>query len=126
MPATGYIQVRAYSSYAQIPLKDVAVAVTATDGTAISMGLTDRSGKTRSVAVPVPDRNESQSPGSEQPPFTTVTIHAKLGGYEQIRVENVQLFADTVTLQELEMIPLAEFPGSWEQSEIFNTPPQNL
>lgn len=126
MPATGYIQIRAYSSYAQIPLKDVAVAITADDGTAISMGLTDRSGKTRSVAVPVPDRSESQSPGSEQSPFTTVTIHAKRQGYEQIRVDNVQLFADTVTLQELEMIPLAEFPSSWEQSEIFNTPPQNL
>ncbi len=126
MPATGYIQVRAYSSYAQIPLKDVAVAVTAADGTAISMGLTDRSGKTQSVGVPVPDRSESQSPGSEQSPFTTVTIHAKLQGYEQIRVDNVQLFADTVTLQELEMIPLAEFPSSWEQSEIFNTPAQNL
>lgn len=126
MQATGYIQVRAYSSYAQIPLKDVAVAVTASDGTAISMGLTDRSGKTHSVAVPVPDRSESQSPGSDQTPFTTVTIHAKLQGYEQIRVDNVQIFADTLTLQELEMIPLAEFPSSWEQSEIFNTPPQNL
>ena len=126
MPATGYIQIRAYSSYAQIPLKDVAVAVTASDGTAISMGLTDRSGKTDPIPIPVPDRSESQSPGSQQAPFTTVTVHAKLQGYEQIRVDNVQLFADTVTLQELEMIPLAEFPGSWEQSEIFDTPPQNL
>ncbi len=126
MPATGYIQVRAYSSYAQIPLKDVAVAITTSDGTAIFMGLTDRNGKTGSIAVPVPDRSESQSPGSEQPPFTTVTVHAKLQGYEQIRADNVQLFAGTVTLQKLEMIPLAEFPGSWEQSELFNTPPQNL
>lgn len=126
MPATGYIQVRAYSSYAQLPLKDVSVAITAADGTAIAMALTDRNGKITPVAVPVPPLAESQTPGSADAPFTQVTIHARLRGYEQIRAEGVQVFADTVTLQNLEMIPLAEFPTSWDQSEDFDTPPQNL
>lgn len=42
MPATGFIQLRAYTSTAQFPLKDVAITVTASDGTAIAMRLTDR------------------------------------------------------------------------------------
>ena len=38
MSATGYIQVHAYESYARLPLKDVAITVTAEDGTAVAMG----------------------------------------------------------------------------------------
>ena len=37
MPATGYIQVNAYASYARLPLRDVAITITANDGTAIAM-----------------------------------------------------------------------------------------
>ena len=43
MSSNGYITARAYMSYAQIPLEDVAVVVTAQDGTAIAMRLTNRS-----------------------------------------------------------------------------------
>lgn len=126
MASTGYIQVHAYSSYAQLPLQDVAISVTAPDGTALAMRLTDRSGRITPIEVPVPDLTESQSPGSEEAPFTPVTIHARLKGYEQIRVDGVQVFSGTVTVQNLELIPLSELPGAWDQSETFETPPQNL
>lgn len=126
MPATGYIQVHAYSSYAQLPLENVAIAVTSTDGTAIAMRLTDRSGQIAPIEIPVPDLAESQSPEPGEKPFTSVNLYAHLKGYEQIESENLQVFADTTTLQNLEMIPLAELPQSWSQNIIFNTPPQNL
>ena len=126
MPATGYIQVHAYSSYAQLPLENVAIAVTSTDGTAIALRLTDRSGQIAPIAVPVPDLAQSQSPDPGEKPFTSVILYAHLKGYEQIESENLQVFADTTTLQNLEMIPLAELPQNWSQNVIFNTPPQNL
>ena len=126
MPATGYIQVRAYTSYAQFPLKDVAITVTATDGTAIAMRLTDRNGRIIPIEVPVPDRSASLTPQSEEVPFTAVNLYARLKGYEQIEIENLQVFADTTTDQNLEMIPLSELPGAWNQTEIFDTPRQNL
>ena len=126
MPATGYIQVHAYSSYAQLPLENVTVAVTATDGTAIALRLTDRSGQIAPIAIPVPDLAESQSPEPDEKPFTSVNLYAHLKGYEMIESENLQVFADTTTLQNLEMIPLAELPQSWSQNVIINTPPQNL
>lgn len=100
--------------------------MTAEDGTAIAMRLTDRSGKITPIPVPVPDLSESQSPGSLEAPFAVVTLHARLQGYEQIRIDRLQVFADTVTDQNLEMIPLSELPGAWDQSESFDTPPQNL
>ena len=126
MPATGYIQVHAYYSYAQLPLENVAIAVTSTDGTAIALRLTDRSGQIAPIAVPVPDLAQSQSPDPGEKPFTSVNLYAHLKGYEQIESENLQVFADTTTLQNLEMIPLAELPQNWSQNVIFNTPPQNL
>lgn len=126
LSATGYIQVRAYTSRAQYPLQDVAITVTAADGTAIAMGLTDRSGRIRPIAVPVPDRSESQSPDPPQRPYTNVNLYARKKGYEQVESENLQVFADVTTLQNLELIPLAELPGNWDQTLIFDTPPQNL
>ena len=126
MPSTGYIRVRAYQSRAELPLKDVAVAITATDGTAISLQLTDRSGLTPPVAIPVPDLQAGQTPDTGEIPFTAVNIYARLKGYEQIENENVQIFPGIVTTQNLELIPLSEMPGAYDQREIFNTPAQNL
>lgn len=126
MPSTGYIQVRAYTSVAQLPLNDVAITVTATDGTAIAMRLTDRSGQIPPIEIPVPDKAESLQPDPAQRPFATVNLYARRRGYEQVESENLQVFADTTTQQNLEMIPLSELPNQWDQTVIFDTPPQNL
>ena len=126
MSATGYIQVRAYTSTAQFPLKDVAITVTSTDGTAIAMRLTDRNGQITPIEIPVPDREESLQPDPAERPYATVNLYARLRGYEQVESENMQVFADTTTFQNLEMIPLAELPDAWDQTVIYDTPPQNL
>ena len=126
MPATGYIQARAFTSLAQLPLQDVAVSITATDGTAIALRLTDRNGRISPIAIPVPDRADSLTPNPPEIPFTTVNVYARLKGFEQVEYEDVQIFADTITDQNLEMVPLSELPGSWDQTEVFFTPPQNL
>ena len=126
LSAIGYIQVHAYTSAARLPLEDVAVTITAEDGTAIAMRVTDRNGQISPIEIPVPDRAESLSPGSAVKPFTNVNLFARLRGFEQIEDENVQIFADTVTNQNLEMIPLSELPSQWDKREVFFTPPQNL
>lgn len=126
MPATGYIQVHAYESYAQLPLKDVAITVTATDGTAIAMRLTDRSGQIVPIEIPVPDLADSQTPDPPERPFATVNLYAHLNGYEQIEAEALQVFAGITTNQDLMLVPLSELPGGWDQTVVFVTPPQNL
>ena len=125
--STGYIQVHAYTSFAQIPLKDVAVTITDVNGAAIAMRLTNRSGiLNEPVEITVPDMSASQSPNTGVIPFTTVDLYARLEDFEEIHVEGLQVFANTVTDQNLEMIPLSELPQNWNQAEIFFTPPQNL
>ena len=127
LSATGYIQVHAYTSRAQIPLKNVAVVISDLDGAAIAMRLTNRSGLLdEPVAIAVPDRSAGESPNTGLIPFSTVNIYARLEDYEEIIAENVQVFPGVVTDQDLEMIPISEFPESWNKAEIFNTPAQNL
>lgn len=127
LSATGYIQVHAYTSNARIPLQGAAVTVTRPDGTAIAMRLTNRSGSLDSpIEISVPDRSASQSPNTGVTPYTNVNLYARLENFETIEIENLQVFAGTLTVQDLAMIPLAELPDSWNQLEIFNIPPQNL
>lgn len=126
MPSTGYIQVHAFTSYAQLPLQNVVISITAEDGTALALRITDRSGKITPIELPVPDLSAGQTPNTGITPFTAVNLHAQLPGYEQITVERLQVFPDTTTSQDLEMIPLAELPEQWNQNELFDTPPQNL
>ena len=126
LSSTGYIQVHAYASNAMLPLEDVAITVTATDGTAIAMRTTDRSGQIVPIEIPVPDLDAGQTPDTGTIPFTRVNLYARLKGYEQIENEDIQVFPDTTTIQDLEMIPISELPDQWDRREIFITPAQNL
>jgi len=127
LSATGYIQVHAYTSNAQIPLKDVAVAITDTSGSAIALRLTNRNGQfDEPIEITVPDLSAGQSPNTGVIPFASVNIYAKNENYEEIEAKNVQVFPNTVTSQNLELIPLSELPEYWNQVEIFDTPSQNL
>ncbi len=127
MSAVGYIQVHAYASRAQLPLKDVAVIVTDTDGAGIAMRLTNRSGILDSlIEIEVPDLSASQTPNTGIIPFAVVDLYARTENYEEIHIEKLQVFANTVTNQNLEFIPLSELPGDWNKTETFFTPAQNL
>lgn len=118
---------RAYTSYAQIPLQYVAITVTDADGSALAMRLTNRNGQLdKPIEITVPDLSAGQSPNTGIIPFVAVDLFARLENYELIHIEKLQVFPDTVTEQNLEMIPLSEFPDSWNKQEIFDTPPQNL
>ncbi len=127
MSSTGYLQVHAYTSSAQIPLQDTAVTITDQSGSAIAMGLTNRSGLLDTpVSLPVPDTSAGQSPNTGLIPYATLNLYAKCKQYEEIYVKDIQVFPDTITVQNLEFIPLSEFPQNWNQAEQFVTPSQNL
>ena len=126
MSATGYIRVSAYTSRARLPLEDVAVAVVDNDGRLLGIRVTDSSGEITPIRLEVPNLSNSQTPDTGLPAYMAVNLYARAEGYEQILVRNLQVFADTVTTQDLAMIPLSELPGSFHQAEVFDTTPQNL
>ena len=125
MPAIGYIQAKAYTSRARLPVEDAAISVVDEQGRLLGLRTTNSSGLTTPIRLEVPDRSMSQSPGNGKP-FVTVNLYARAEGYEQLLVRGIQVFADTTTTQDLQFIPLAELPGSWNRLEVFDTPAQNL
>lgn len=127
MSAVGYIQVHAYVSNAQIPVEDAAIAVTDSDGNAIALRLTNSSGMLdEPIPLEVPDLSAGQSPNTGIIPYAVVNVYARAPDFEEIIIENLQVFPDTVTNQNLELIPLSEFPESWNMAETFDTRTQNL
>ena len=125
MPSFGYIQAKVYTSRAQIPVEDTAVSVVDENGKLLGLRTTDSSGLTTPIRLEVPEPGQSQAPGSARP-FVAVNLYTRAEDYGQILVRGVQVFPNTVTTQELQLVPLAELPGSWNQVEIFDTTPQNL
>ena len=129
MAATGTILTRVFTSQAQIPLAGATVAFTqrGTEGhhTLLALRVTDANGRTAPVQVDTPNASASESPGTVTP-FAVCDIWAESPGYELLVVENVQIFAGTQTLQELELIPLPEQSLTLLPETPVNVPPQNL
>jgi len=129
MAPSGNILSYAYTSAGRIPLSDVVIRILqqTTGGTEdlVSVQITDQDGKTTMVSVETPPLADSQSPGTERP-FSSVTMTAEIPGYEHIRVENVQVFPNTETVQYFQMIPLSANPDILTPEELFTIPPQNL
>ena len=93
MSATGFIQVHAYTSYARMPLQNVAIAVTDINGNGIAMRLTNRSGMLDElISIEVPDVAASQTPNTGIIPFSVVNVDARLKDFEAIHIEKLQVF----------------------------------
>ena len=90
------------------------------------MRLTDRNGRISLIEIPVPSVSAGQTPDTSITPFTSVNLYARLEGFEQIENENLQVFPNTITRLNLELIPLSELPSSWDKVTVYNTPKQNL
>lgn len=126
LSAIGYIQVYAYTSNARIPIEDAAVAVTDNQNRLLALRLTDESGKIVPIALSVPDFSTSQEPEGAIAPFGSVNLSAHAEDYEDILVRDMQVFADTLTQQDLQFVPLPELPSSWDLVQQYTTTPQYL
>lgn len=105
----------------------MAITITDAGGSAIAMRLTNRSGLLDlPIPIEVPDISASLSPNTGIIPFSVVNMYARIEDYEEIDVDRIQIFPNTVTVQNLEFIPLAEFPAKWNKTETFDTRAQNL
>ena len=134
MASIGTIVTRVYTSRAQLPVPGATVAVTQRAGggrhTLLALRVTDENGRTAPIRVATPEPSASESPGTESlievEVEANVTFEVEVPGYEMLLVENVQVFPNTETLQELELIPLPEQTSSSTRGEIVDIPPQDL
>lgn len=127
MSSTGYLQVHAYTSNARMPLENVTVAITDENDALLALRTTNSSGMlTAALPLDAPAAATGQRPDSGQRPYRWVNLYARLENYELLEVLQLQIFDQTVTDQPLQLIPLAELPGSWNQAQSVLTQPQQL
>ena len=126
----GTLQIRVYTSRAQLPIEDATVVVTQISPTGkyhlLSVQITDREGRVQPLTIPAPPPlGEHRSHPGHGPLLRlpglggTPRLHRPAGGRRQI-------FSGEETDQDMELIPLAEGQHSLVDSSILNTSPQNL
>lgn len=120
----GYFVSRASAANSSIPIPNAMVTVTQ-GAELLAVRTTDRSGRTTPVTVSTPEESESLSPGNGIP-FASVDVTIEHPDYLRIVTRGVQIFPGQLTEQNFTLIPLSLLPRQWNQTETFNTPPQNL
>ena len=135
MPDIGSLVVRVYTSQAQIPLEGATVVVASPcpqqEGkfNLFSVQITDSSGQIKPVIIETPGPEESTAPNGSPfggVPFAQCCVWAEHPGFAMLQMEGVQVFPGVETLQEMELMPLAQGQSSLQERDSQNIPAQDL
>ncbi len=130
MDGIGRLNVRVYTSRAQIPVEGATVAVTsaAEEGkrTLWSVQSTDRSGAIKPIEIKAPAAGLSMEPGESSQPYALCDVWAEHPGFAALVVEGVQVFSGIDTFQGMELSPLAEGNSSLTTTDVREISRQNL
>ncbi len=126
--STGYIQVRVFTSRAEIPLEGATVSITIDGDNSAALGgvrFTNREGLIDRVTVDTPPSGNSTKPFQDKG-FAIFNIRVERENYYTILVKDAQVFPNITTIQNVEMIPLPENAPKGEKLKTIVIPPQNL
>ncbi len=125
----GSLLVRTYIANMLIPIRDVRVTVTENNGNGeeiLAFRVTDENGKTDIIEIDTPDMELSLEQNNTLKPFTSVNIKVEKEGFVIFIIKDVQIFANRLSEQNIEMIPLPEKSEYDEFSNTYIVTPQNL
>ena len=129
MDGIGRLNVRVYTSRAQIPVVGATVVVTGKGENGKrklwSVQSTDSSGGIQPINVETPLASESMSPGNQQP-YTALDVWAEHPDFATLVVEGVQVFPGVDSFQGMELNPLSEGQGSLTTTDVRDITTQNL
>lgn len=126
MPDTGTLVTRVFTSRGQLPVRDAFVSVVQHQGDGdhlLDLQTSDRSGTTAPLTIDTPPLASSQSPGGGTP-FALCDIWVEHQGYQLLHIRDVQIFPDTISVQDLPLIPLSSAEGGTVGT--VTIPPQDL
>ena len=107
--AAGTIKISVVSSIGLIPVENATVTISYTGDPMEPLNVltTDISGQTPVIQLPAPPRDLSLQPENDQQPYSEYNIEVTAQGYEPVLVSGSEIFADELSLQPIQMNPLA-------------------
>ena len=110
----GYLIVRVTTALGSIPLEGISVTVRnynpegeSGKGAVITTLVTDRSGNTKRFPLAAPPKELSEHPGNVRP-FASYSVDINTDGYYEQYYTNVPIFDGVTSLQQADLVPLAE------------------
>ena len=123
----GYIRVQVFTASQALPVPNALVAFTQTDGEKIAERTTNLNGQTALVEIDTPEKNLSQSPQENGTKvFSTINIKVTMPMYQSMIFEEVQVFSDEISIQNVFLVPLPEYAEPNNQPSTFTVVPQTL
>ena len=121
----GYVTVRTFTREQISPVSGASVYIVSNgengEKNIERLLITDENGKTGVVEIEL-----TENPEYDGQPYTLIDIYVYRDAFYTVKVEDVQVFADRITLQNVEMIPLPENFNEVDDVNIFVVKPQNL
>lgn len=106
----GFFRARVYTASEALPIERAIVRIYGNEelngGVEYSVQ-TSRDGLTEVVNLPTPNMNYSLSPNPVEQPYATYNIEITKNGYYKKTIENIAVFANTLSLLPVEMVPNA-------------------
>lgn len=121
--ATGTLIVSASTACGALPVEGALVTIRGSapaNSGVLSVVTTDRSGRTPRVTLPTPPAADSEKPGMEKP-YATYNIEVEKDGFFHQSFTNVPLFANTTSIQPVNLYPLTEYTGDAQDPNPRNT-----
>lgn len=115
---TGILQVNLYFSNIGAPAEGVVVRVTDPyTNKLINESVTNAQGQVRNITLPAPPVEYSQEYGNPRP-FNQYTVTASYPNYNEANIYNVQLFPDSLAVQNIYLLPsydniIIPYPTLW-------------
>ena len=128
MASTGTIEFRVFTSSANLPVEGATVIVRKQEPPSDLLGIlvTDESGRTRPLEIDAPDISLGQTPDDQVTPWIPLRVLIEHPGYEEVSLSGVQLFPNTLTVQNVQMIPDQYLELGENDLVEFNTTPQPI
>lgn len=119
--ATGSLIVSVFTAGGALPVPDALVTVRFSDQAnsgVLTVLYTDQSGNTPRITLPAPPAAASESPGNAVP-YAKYNIEVDKEGFYPRSFSEVPVFADTTSIQPVNLLPVSEYEGQ-------STPPGDM
>ena len=127
--STGYIGAFVSAVRNGIPIQNAQVTITKKEDNVIvfqEILITDQDGNTPNIEVETPPKELSLDENNTVEPYATYDMSIISPGYILINIRNIQIFADTVTIVPVEVLPVPRSGMSPDEDTKVVIPPHNL